>query len=88
MSGKHNGLLGEEELPSGSREGYIPLYLEGSTIIGKVWIRGKYIAMEIEDENVLKLMGENLIGLSTVSMGNRPDPFIEEITIKEKTDER
>lgn len=86
MSGKCLGSLGGQKVPNTS-EGYIPLYLENRTVIGKARIKDNMVEMEIDDETVLELMGSNLIGLSTISMGAMPEPFKEEITTKEKTDE-
>ena len=79
MKGKHTASTGGEIVSD--TQGYIPLYLEGGTVIGKAIVKGNIIEIEVDDETVLDLMGANLIGLSTVSMGARPDPFIEEITI-------
>jgi hypothetical protein len=65
-------------------EDYIPLYLENRTAIGKARIKDNMVEMEIDDETALELMGSKPIVLSIVSVGSLSEPFIEEVTIKEK----
>jgi hypothetical protein len=66
-------------------EGYVPVYLEDRTLIGKAKISndGKHIEIDIPgDSPVAELMAEGLIGLSTWSMaaGTPVGAFKEEVT--------
>ena len=95
MSGKHVASLGEgdsfitqEAIDGMTSNGWIPLYLEGRTVIGKANIKGNMMEVEIDDEAARELFDYNLIGLSIVHRAAQPEPFTEEVTIKEKTDEQ
>lgn len=86
MFNNERGELAPETISN--EEVCVPLYLDGRTVIGKAFIKDNIISIMIDDPTTIELMDLSVKGFSIFNRIVLPEPFIEEITTKEKNDEQ